>query len=754
MQLALDSAGDERGAWQAVLEETPDEYRTAMEFLVANMPKSDFAKIQPARLMEEVRLAYAAREQVAWGRDIPEAIFLNDVLPYCNIDEPRDPWRQEFYERFIDLAKSCESPGEVAQKLNESMFDLLKVKYSTKRKRANQSPKESIEQGLASCTGLSILLTNACRSVCVPARLVGIAKWPTKNGNHTWVEVWDQGWHFTGAAEPSKDGLDHGWFERDAAGAIKDSPRSSVRAVSYARTKDKWPLVWDRKSNQVSAVNVSDRYIGKHAAIEAQADAKTFECRLVVRDHDRNRVSSVVCVTDQQDATRSWIGHSRDESSDTNDILLLDLPQNRTYRVVARVGTQRVSSQIMLEQSMGTTNLELVLPGNERDSTDKQIEEYALRQFSGEEEVAAPEVHVLDDYANKEAGWRKILWEQYRAHADHQDLQSDLENNRVRHADQESPYVLKEVGERGPNGWPLFIAMHGGGGTRQEVNDSQWRHMQIYYRDQHQLPGYKYLALRAPNNTWNGFYDDYVYPLIHELVRQQTLLNEVDPNRIYIMGYSHGGYGAFAIGPKMPDHFAAIHSSAAAPTDGQSVADTLRNTRFTYMIGAKDKAYGRASRCQKFSDVVESLRGDRKDIFPVEMLWKNEHGHGGLPDRDMIKEMYAFQRDPVPRELTWRMSDSVIKNFYWLSCDTPSRDTVIAASCHDNKIRVDVNPPAPLSVWLDSRLVDFREPVEMVVNGKRLDVAPQPTVEAMVRSLRRRHDPFMIFSCEVAVPAE
>ena len=35
-----------------------------------------------------------------------------------------------------------------------------------------------------------------------------------------------------------------------------------------------------------------------------------------------------------------------------------------------------------------------------------------------------------------------------------------------------SPYTVKEVGERPEGGWPLFIAMHGGGGVPKEVNDS------------------------------------------------------------------------------------------------------------------------------------------------------------------------------------------------------------------------------------------------------------------------------------------
>ena len=80
-----------------------------------------------------------------------------------------------------------------------------------------------METGLASCTGLAILLADACRSVGVPARLAGVPNWIDDRGNHTWVEIWDQRWHFAGAAEPDANGLDHAWFQHDASLAVKDS---------------------------------------------------------------------------------------------------------------------------------------------------------------------------------------------------------------------------------------------------------------------------------------------------------------------------------------------------------------------------------------------------------------------------------------------------------------------------------------------------------------------------------------------------
>src|SRR5207302_1042512 len=106
--------------------------------------------------------------------------------------------------------------------------------------------------------------------------------------------------------------------------------------------------------------------------------------------------------------------------------------------------------------------------------------------------------------------------------------------------------------------------------------------------------------------------------------------------------------GAFFIGPKIPDRFAAVHCSASAPTDGTISPLNLRNTRFTFMIGEKDTAYGRKERCEKFEKEVQELKKANKGDFPVEMEFKPGFGHGGLPDRDKIKELAPFTRNPVP----------------------------------------------------------------------------------------------------------
>jgi predicted esterase len=319
-----------------------------------------------------------------------------------------------------------------------------------------------------------------------------------------------------------------------------------------------------------------------------------------------------------------------------------------------------------------------------------------------------------------------------------------------------SPYTIKTVGDLSVESkkWPLVIAMHGGGNAPPEVNDSQWAVMQRYYKDQPDLGGYKYLALRAPNNSWNGFYDNYVYPLIENLIAQQIAFGKVDRNRIYIMGYSHGGYGAFAIGPKMPHRFAAIHASASAPTDGETTPKTLRSTRFTYMIGENDTAYGRRERCEAFAKKVAELRGERQDVYPVEMFFKPGFGHGGLPDRDMIRAMLPFRRNPVPREVTWEMTDPIVDDFFWLSVATPAKGQsvdarILPGSNNVPQIELETEHIEQLTIWLDERLIGTAKEVDINLNGQIERHQLEPSIKNLCDSLLRRADPDLSFKCRI-----
>jgi transglutaminase-like putative cysteine protease/predicted esterase len=663
VEQALIRSGNYGAELVKALKAVPADQRKGMAFLVANMPDADLKSLKADFLLENVALAYKARKEVPWGRLLPEEIYLNQVLPYANVDEARHPWRKSMYELCLPLVKDCKTAAEAAHRLNSTIFKKLKVRYSTERSKPHQSPKESIESGKASCTGLSILLIDACRSVGVPARLVGTPLWANRRGNHTWVEIWDGDWHFAGAAEPDAKGLDHAWFVGEAAKAKKDSLVHAIYAVSFRKTAVPFPLVWAPDRKDVYAENVTERYARKEPAEKSGLS--------------REQVAQV------EKEARAFFAASPKEQAQW------------------------------------------------------KFDEALDRLLAGHEEAV-----------------RRAVWKAYQAAPIHTDLKKDFDKNQVRYQKHMSPYTVKSIGQRPASGWPLFIAMHGGGGVPKRINDSQWQHMQIHYLDQKSLPGYKYLALRAPNDTWNGFYDDYVPPLVSNLIHQFLLFGDVDPNKVFLMGYSHGGYGAFFIGPKIPDRFAAVHSSAAAPTDGAISPRTLRNTRFTFMVGANDNAYGRRQRCEKFSEAIQKLKQESKDDYPVVFELKKGFGHGGLPDRDKIKEMYPFTRNPVPRHSTWDLTDAVITHFFWLSVPEPAKGKSLDAAIKNNTVQITTGQVKQFDLLLDNRLVAFDKPLRVTVDGNTQVLQLRPRIATLCQSLLERGDPELAFACRVTLQAQ
>ena len=167
------------------------------------------------------------------------------MLPYASINERRDRWRKDFHTRFSPLVKGSKTLEEAAQILNKEIWKIINVRYhARKRPKPDQSPYESMDAGFASCTGLSVLLIDACRSVGVPSRFVGTPMWANKRGNHSWVEVWDgNSWQFTGACEYSAAGLGNAWFKGSASKAIKEDPKHAIYAASWKRTKTNFPLI-------------------------------------------------------------------------------------------------------------------------------------------------------------------------------------------------------------------------------------------------------------------------------------------------------------------------------------------------------------------------------------------------------------------------------------------------------------------------------------------------------------------------------
>lgn len=326
----LRKAGGNRVELVKALKQVPKEQGKGMQFLIAYMPERDCKSLKAEFLLNNVAWAYKAREEFAWAKEVPEDVFLNDVLPYASLNERRDDWREDFFERFSKYVKEAKTQQEALIAVNKHIVDEVKVNYSTKRKKADQSPYESMEQGRASCTGLSILLNNAFRAVGIPSRIAGTPAWTTKQGNHNWVEVWtsaDKKWHFT-EYYPDKAGMDHGWLLADAARGNAKSFYHSIYASSWKPTGRHFPLVWNMSLKYVPAVNVTERYVELGGGL-----VKEDSCELRVRYMKEGKRIEVPLLVLQGDA-KMGEGSSPKPTDDMNRYFTVNVRKGQIYQIV------------------------------------------------------------------------------------------------------------------------------------------------------------------------------------------------------------------------------------------------------------------------------------------------------------------------------------------------------------------------------------------------------------------------------------
>ena len=326
-------------------------------------------------IAENIRLALEARHRFPWAQQVPWPIFLNDVLPYACLDEARDPWRADFLKRFGDMVKDEPSRDAAAKLINKKIQDEVGVKYSTRRRAANQSPPDSMRQGLASCSGLSILLCDAFRSVGIPARIAGVPTWVTVNGNHNWVEVWlgtdgapkhdsevtpmlslqwQAGWRVT-EYNPDAKGWDHAWFMERAAAADPAKQETWIYASTWTQTGLTFPMVWNLASRQVHGLDRTAAYHGL-AGGHRQAIAAD-RCLISVRaTRAGQRVAATVALVQPGQPDRSVV--TRGEDKDLNDIARIEVPAG-PGRVELRVGDVTV---VAVPAGGKEVVVELVLP--------------------------------------------------------------------------------------------------------------------------------------------------------------------------------------------------------------------------------------------------------------------------------------------------------------------------------------------------------------------------------------------------------
>jgi hypothetical protein len=718
----------------AAAERYGDLGRRAAYLLVDNMPAIDRAGLGSDFLMENLALALDARNKFPWAKSVPEPIFLNDVLPYASLDEPRDPWRADFYRIAAEIVRECKTATEAAQALNRDLFKQLKVHYNVGRKRNNQSPKESIEQGKATCTGLSIILVDACRAVGVPARIAGVPEWAHKEGNHTWVEVWDGGWFFTGADEYDKNGLNLAWFNSDAAKTARSTnPLHQVYATSWRRTGQYFPLAWDLDSRDVPAVNVSARY----AALGVVTDVAV---RVVhVRLRDKPEGERLAAGVELRSASGQLLGrdHTRSGSADLNDMPDFTLPDHATsvtFRFV-REGEAREKA-VSCSSCVNSRTLDFVWTELAPVPPPVLLAEAWLARPAADR--SAP-----PNFRFNRAETERLIslaWDDLcKARAEL--AAEELASKKIVIGDKTLKWMEKGFGDAPDSKHSLWITMHGGGQATTEENDRNWKG---YYGRYEFLPGSINVAPRAPADTWNMWHIEAVDGLFDRLIADMVFQRGVDPNRVYLIGYSAGGDGVYQLAPRLADRFAAAGMCAGHPND--AAPEGLRNLPFFLYMGGEDSAYHRNTVVREFSGKLDALQAadpsgyvHRLTVYPG--MPHNMQGR----EAEMIPRMSPLVREPWPRRVVWKQSAHAMHTrFYWLERppEAVRPNEVYAAHVEGQTIGIEAPGAGSLMLRLSDALLDLDRPVRVIAGGRAVfEGSVSRSFAAIVQSLREREDP-------------
>ncbi len=690
----------------------------AARFLVEHMPPSDKETLTAEFLTENLDLALKARAKFPWAKDVPEEIFLNDVLPYAVFDEPRDPWRADFLAKSALLVKDAKTASEAAQILNRDFFKLIKTHYHTKRKRTNQSPKESIEQGKATCTGLSIILVDACRAVGIPARAVGTPLWWNKSGNHTWVEIWDKAWHFTGADEYDAKGLNRGWFIDQASKAHTDDPMHAIYATSWKRDGGIFPMVWSPESTSVGGVNVTERYAAKAVPTEVTIGVRFFE--------GKDRSVRKGSLTTEAGFVLSAF-ETKAGTADLNDTPRLSVTPGKSYRLRFEMDGKAMETAPF---KAGKKDIFDIRAADLSPVPDLSDEEKALTEEEAERAIAFT--------------YETMLSEQREARA------AELKAKSFTMGDMTMRWLEKTFGDAPADGRSLWISMHGGGEAPEQVNTQQWQNQIRLYQPEEGI----YIAPRAPTDKWNMWHQEHIDPMFAHLIESMVALRGVNPDKVYLMGYSAGGDGVWQLAPRMADHFAAAAMMAGHPNEAQLFG--LRNLPFAIFMGENDAAVNRNKvAAQKSAEIADLHKADPEGYVHLSRIYPGLGHWMNLKDAEGVPWMAKFTRNPWPQKIVWYQDDITHQRFYWLRLPEGAamKDQKINAEIKRRSIRLTGDVPPGTQILLSDKLINLDEPIEISVNDKATFTAkPVRSIKIIRSALNERLDPSATPTAVIACP--
>ncbi|MFK7789722.1 MAG: hypothetical protein AB8C95_09560 [Phycisphaeraceae bacterium] len=333
---------------------------------------------------------------------------------------------------------------------------------------------------------------------------------------------------------------------------------------------------------------------------------------------------------------------------------------------------------------------------------------------------------------------------------------------------------------------PLFICTHGGGARPSvesahawNVNAREWQ-TQVRFAIQHYPEDGVYFVPRMADDRLGRWWHRHNHDAFERVIEHAIAQWGVDPNRVYKVGISEGGYGTDILAPFMPDRFAGANAMAAG-VDQSNPPENLRNLAFRTDVGEKDTMFDRVTLAKAFHQTLDELHKADPTGYTHSINVQPGRGHG-IDYRPGVTWIAKHKRNAWPSRLTWlgkSLHDRRRDRHYWiqiegdLGTDAVKIDTT--ADRETNTITIDAkrqtiegdggNPThakvgsvknseplkgVTLRVLLHDELLDLDQPIKVIVNGETLhDGKVTRNTTPQLRTMSRYGDPAMTASAEL-----
>ncbi|MGJ8634936.1 MAG: transglutaminase domain-containing protein, partial [Luteolibacter sp.] len=294
-------------------------------------------------------------------------------------------------------------------------------------------------------------------------------------------------------------------------------------------------------------------------------------------------------------------------------------------------------------------------------------------------------------------------------------------------------------GKEPADGRSLWISLHGGGAVPQAVNNQQWLHQIKLYEPSEGIV----VAPRAPTDTWDLWHEEHIDPMLARLIENYVAVRGVNPDKVYLMGYSAGGDGVWQLAPRMADRFAAAAMMAGHPNGASP--DGLRNLPFAIFMGENDGAYKRNEiAVEKAAELDRLEEADPGGYIHMSRIYEGLGHWMDGKDAEALPWMERYTRNPWPKKVIWRQDDVIHERFYWLKIPDKSqakKGDKIIATVDGQTIRLEGDVPAGIELRLSDELLDLDKEIQVTVNGRGRDPVKATRTAAMIlESLEERHD--------------